>query len=217
MLPLPAGAKSPPPKGFTGHDGLWPTDEQIDEWVATRPADANLMLRVNYGLIGIDVDAYDAKTRSRSSSRRPNRVGALCLLPGGRRRVLPTWSAASACSACRSDGLPDRDRVQGSRAGRHRDRPASPPLHHHVAVLPPERAGSRWYRPDGAQLPDGQVPRVDDLPELPSPWAEGLSRTVRDEAFDGSAPNRSSAQRERINEERYEKLLLLDDGRAPSR
>ena len=215
VLPLPAGAKSPPPKGFTGHDGLWPTDEQIDEWVATRPADANLMLRVNYGLIGIDVDAYDAKTGGQTLKEAESRWGPLP----------PTWRsssrAADVVSGIRVFRVPLGQAFQTVIEFKDRglgDIEIVQPHHRYITTWPsfhPSGLQYRWYRPDGAQLPDGQVPRVDDLPELPSPWAEGLSRTVRDEAFDGSAPNRSSAQRERINEERYEKLLLLDDGRAP--
>lgn len=36
--------------------------EQVDEWMADKPPDNNPGLRLNYGLIGADVDAYDGKT-----------------------------------------------------------------------------------------------------------------------------------------------------------
>jgi hypothetical protein len=36
-LPIPPGAKYPPPKGYTGHQGRWPDDEQIATWARERP------------------------------------------------------------------------------------------------------------------------------------------------------------------------------------
>jgi Bifunctional DNA primase/polymerase, N-terminal len=61
-LPFPPGQKQPPPKGYTGYEGSWPDDAQITTWAREQPRLSNLALRVNYGLIGIDVDAYDSKT-----------------------------------------------------------------------------------------------------------------------------------------------------------
>src|SRR5947208_218638 len=57
-LPLPPTSKSPPPKGFTGYDGQWPDDGQIEKWINESSPASNLMLRVDYGVVGIDVDAY---------------------------------------------------------------------------------------------------------------------------------------------------------------
>ena len=37
VLPVPPGEKWPPPKGYTGHDGIWPTPDQIDAWATGRP------------------------------------------------------------------------------------------------------------------------------------------------------------------------------------
>ena len=31
-LPFPPGRKAPPPKGYTGHEGRWPDDDQIATW-----------------------------------------------------------------------------------------------------------------------------------------------------------------------------------------
>ena len=77
VLPLPPTAKFPPPKGFTGYDGAWPTDGQIAQWVSNRPAEANLTLRVNYGIIGIDVDAYGTKTGGRALQNAESSWGQL--------------------------------------------------------------------------------------------------------------------------------------------
>ena len=35
-LPLPAGAKSPPPEGFTGYAGSYPDEAQVRRWVIER-------------------------------------------------------------------------------------------------------------------------------------------------------------------------------------
>src|ERR1700731_4268610 len=45
-LPFPPGEKHPPPKGYTGYDGLWPDDGQIDRWARGYSRLSNLALRV---------------------------------------------------------------------------------------------------------------------------------------------------------------------------
>jgi hypothetical protein len=77
VLPLRPGAKVPHLAGFTGYDGAWPTDQQIARWIDDGPADANLMLRVNHGLMGIDVDAYHGKTGDRTLKEAESRWGPL--------------------------------------------------------------------------------------------------------------------------------------------
>lgn len=57
VLPLPPGRKASPPPGFTGNQGLWPTDEEVEEWREGCP-DGNVALRVPMGVTGIDVDAH---------------------------------------------------------------------------------------------------------------------------------------------------------------
>ncbi len=47
-------------------------------------------------------------------------------------------------------------------------------------------------------------------------WVEQLIRdAVSDEVFDGSAPNRTTAQRAKINEELYQRLIALADNGSP--
>lgn len=93
------------------------------------------------------------------------------------------------------------------------------PHHRHITAYPsihPEGGRYGWYGPDGVLLPEGQVPRVQDLPELPPRWVEELTRdAVREEVFDGSAPNRTTAHREKINEELYKQLIALPDNGSP--
>ena len=212
VLPLPPTAKFPPPKGFTGYDGAWPTDGQIAQWVSNRPAEANLTLRVNYGIIGIDVDAYGTKTGGRALQNAESSWGQLP----------PTY---------RSTARPD-DPVSGIRIFKvpegvlFRDRIAFPDLgvgdieivqpHHRFIVGWPSIHPStgqqyRWFGPDGVQLPEGDVPPVVDLPELPQKWVEWLSRTaVRDEVFDGSAPRPDSSS---TGPDQREPVRAVDAGR----
>src|SRR4028119_474134 len=76
-LLLPAGQKFPPPSGFTGEDGRWPTDEDVAGW-SNRAGDAfNLALRLPDDLIGIDVDAYDDKPGGTTLADAEVRWGAL--------------------------------------------------------------------------------------------------------------------------------------------
>ena len=71
-LPLPPAAKGPPPPGFTGHDGGWPTPDDLGRWARDgyitghnsdrRHHDAhNLALRLPPNMIGFDVDDYGDK------------------------------------------------------------------------------------------------------------------------------------------------------------
>jgi len=62
-LPLPAGAKDPPPKDFTGRyePPTWP---KVKEWIKSNEHGpyANIGIRMPEGVFGIDVDNYDGKT-----------------------------------------------------------------------------------------------------------------------------------------------------------
>lgn len=83
VLPLPAGKKNPPPKGYTGAGKEYPTDKTVEAWIASN-AKGNIGLRLaevdrehwpddlpsvyagnvvdGWELIGIDVDDYKDKT-----------------------------------------------------------------------------------------------------------------------------------------------------------
>lgn len=56
-LPLPAGKKSPPPKGYTGYGHPFPAYGQMQRWAIAQPG-ANVALPLPDTVIGIDVDAY---------------------------------------------------------------------------------------------------------------------------------------------------------------
>ena len=219
VLPLPPGKKFPPPTGFTGYDGAWPTDEQIGSWIARRPADANLGLRVDYVIIGIDVDAYGEKTGGltlqqaeslwgvlpptyRSTSRLDDPISGIRLFK------VPAEVLFKTVIKFDELGIGHIEIIQ---------------QHHRLIVCWPSvhpKTGQvyRWFAPDGTLLPEAVVPRVEDIPDLPERWVEELSRdAVREEVFDGSAPNRTSAQRAKINEELYRQLITLPDDGSPDR
>jgi hypothetical protein len=56
-FPLPAGKKFPPPSGYTGADGQYPTRDAVDRWIEEGRY-ANYGIRAPEGVIGIDWDAY---------------------------------------------------------------------------------------------------------------------------------------------------------------
>lgn len=216
-LPFPPGTKSPPPKGYTGHEGRWPDGEQIDRWAQELAPLSNLALRVDYGLVGIDVDAYDGKTGAltfqqaesvwgplpatyRSSSRIDDEVSGIRVF----RR--PVGVSFRSRIEFKDQGLGDIEIVQSH----HRYVTAWPSIH------PMTRERYRWVGLDGTLLPEGQVPRVADLAELPESWVIGLAKdSVREEFFDGSAPNRPREQDAVVDEEVYEQLVHLTDNGAP--
>lgn len=217
VLPLPPARKFPPPKGFTGHDGAWPTDEKIAEWVDNKPADANLMLRINYGLVGIDVDAYDDKTGERTLKEAESRWGPLPLtfrnsarsedqVSGHRLFRVPESVLFGGVISFPDLGIGDIEIIQPH----HRFIVAWPSIH------PKNSKMYRWYDTNGALMPEGQVPGVDELPDLPVEWIEALSRdAVREMVFDGSSSDKTSARRAQINEDMYERLIEMQDDSVP--
>ena len=217
VLPLPPGAKRPPPKGFTGHDGRWPTEEETAGWIAGRLPGSNLGLRVNYGLVGIDVDAYDPKTGGRTLKEAESRWGAL---PPTYRSTSRIADAVSGVRVFRvpvgvffRSLLQFKDQALG-------DIEIIQPHHRYVTAWPSihPKTGQqyRWCDPHGLLLPEDQVPLVEDLAELPESWVTGLAKdSVREEFFDGSAPNRPREEDALVDEAVYERLTQLTDNGAP--
>jgi Bifunctional DNA primase/polymerase, N-terminal/AAA domain len=216
-LPFPPGRKDPPPTGYTGHDGRWPDEEQIDQWVQNRPRLSNLALRVDHGLVGIDVDAYDTKTGGWTLNEAESRWGPL---PS-------TWRSTSRIDDDVSGiwvfqvpvGVFFRSKIQFKELGLG-DIEIVQPHHRYVTAWPSihPKTGQRyrWYAPHGTLLPEDQVPHVDDIPELPDAWVTGLAKnSVREEFFDGSAPNRPPEEDAVVDEEVYERLTHLTDNGAP--
>ena len=170
-----------------------------------------------YGQIGIDVDAYDAKTGGLTLKEAESRWGPLP----------PTYRSSSRIDDDVSGirvfkvpvGVLFRGKI-GFRSWELGDIETIQP-HHRVVIAWPSihpKTGQqyRWFGPDGTLLPEGQVPRVEDLAELPEAWVTGLSRdSVREEVFDGSAPNRPREEDAVVNEEVYNRLAHLIDNGMP--
>lgn len=220
VLPLPPGKKFPPPSGFTGYDGEWPTDEKIRQWVAKESPNGNLGLRMDYGFVGIDVDAYGDKTGALALAEAERRWGALP----------PTYRSTAriddAISGIRVFKVPLGVLLRGDLKfvlddGRKVGHIEIIQPHHRLVVCWPSihpKTGCvyQWFAPDGTLLGEGVVPRVEDISDLPERWVEELSRdAVRDEVFNGSCLSRTRAARERINEELYQKLIGLADNGPP--
>lgn len=167
ILPLPPGAKYPPPDGFTGREGEWPSEEQIEEWVIYR-GESNVCLRLPENVLGLDVDAYGTKLGRQTYMSAVERWGPL----------EPTWRSTS-----RDDGIsgiylfrvpkglawpntlgPD---VETIRHG-HRYAVVHPSVH-------PEGRTYRWITPGGLTAFPGGMPCVDDLPELAPTWVVGMT------------------------------------------
>lgn len=174
ILPLPPHAKKPVPVGWTGREGHWPSVADIYAWTEDRHG-ANLGLRLPLHIIGIDVDAYDDKIGAQTLKEAEDKWGALP----------PTWRSTS-----RDDGIsgirlyripeglawpgevgPDIEIIRWC----HRYTVAWPSLH-------PQGRTYRWIDPDGITR-IGDVPEVDELPDLPETWTIGLSHGEADNAL----------------------------------
>ncbi|WP_328976396.1 bifunctional DNA primase/polymerase [Streptomyces canus] len=151
------------PPGFTGRNGAFPDLDQLREW-HRRYGRADIGLRLDHGLIGIDVDAYDGKPGGKILADLEARLGQLP----------PTWISTSRRPEdmvsgirffrCPPDAefvtvLKDEAGVQGIEIIQ---------FHHRWARVWPSiapRTGRqyRWYRPDGSMAEPGVVPGLEDL------------------------------------------------------
>lgn len=177
VLPLRAGTKFPPPDGFTGWDGIYPSPadcaefEQLDRYRGT----SQTMLRTSSTVIGLDVDAYDGRTGGATIAEAARRGGSL---PDG------PWSSArdDGVSGIRFYRVPDGTVLMANIA--------FPDLrighveiiqrHHRYALVWPSshpKTGTpySWRGTAGADVP----PAVDDLPKLPESWRVALAGTGR--------------------------------------
>jgi hypothetical protein len=172
VLPLPPRAKSDPPGGYTGrkHWGKYPTREQMAAW-AENPYVGNVALRLPPDVLGIDVDSYADKPGAETLAKLEAQHG---LLPG-------TWTSTS-----RDDGISGIYLFKVPPGLTWRNQPGIEMLHHghrYAMVWPsvhPEGRQYRWIDPDGSLLVD-TVPLLDELPELPAVWVEGLTVSHRHE------------------------------------
>lgn len=175
VLPLKRGSKWPPPKGFTGYDGADPSYADTLQWGELYP-DGNVCLRLPDGVIGIDVDAYGAKTGAKAFAEAVKRWGPLPdgpqsssreddLTSGLRLFRVPEGTLLEDVIVFPELSIGDIEVIQ-----RH---------HRYVVCWPsihPEGRGYWWRNSRGQIL---GVPELADIPELPGPWLDGLKMTPR--------------------------------------
>jgi P4 family phage/plasmid primase-like protien len=176
VIPVPAQAKFPPPDGYTGDAGKYTDAGTVIGWVGSKPG-ASVALRMPDGVIGIDVDQYEKKGKQKHGAETlAARIAEWGPLP-------PTWS-----STARGPGQPSR--IWFFRAPAQRYAGTIDPdieiiqRHHRYAVVwPSPHHGDdgaadgtyAWYGPDGSPLPEGVIPRPEELPQLPPAWVTGLA------------------------------------------
>jgi putative DNA primase/helicase len=174
VLPLPPAAKWPPPEGFTGHDGRWPSRDDISEWRLQLPGH-NVALRLDHDVIGVDLDLYkhaDARDRLEEllEDNHQNHAEAARPQTPSSTALPATW-----CSSSRDDGSGVYLYRVAPPASGQRWRSA-PVLgcevvqfdHRYVVVAPsthPE--GRRYYWRDHAGELAARPPEYDDLTLLP--------------------------------------------------
>lgn len=176
VLPLPPGQKTPPPEGYTGAGGAWPSYADVHAWAEERP-NANLGIRLPPDVIGMDVDTYGGK---RGAETIGNAVAAYGELP-------PTFSSTSRAEGSGSGiflfRVPPGLRWPGE-VGPHVEIIQT---RHRYMVAPPSRHPTgrdyQWYAALGIPLPLGdRIPSPDKIPDLPEAWINGLTagRSVSD-------------------------------------
>jgi putative DNA primase/helicase len=180
-LPLPARRKSSPPIGYTGRNGRPVTVAEVAEWADAYPvidkttgevqqvASVNVALRMPHTVVGIDVDAYGKKA---GAERLAQLVAKFGPLPS-------TWSSTSrgpGPSRISFYRIPEGVEFDGEVPGGSIEFIQA---HHRYAVVAPSVHPDTgrpycWFDPDDE--PTLEPPAVDDLPDLPARWIEGLAK-----------------------------------------
>jgi hypothetical protein len=167
--------KGTPPTGYTGGSERWPSDAQIQRWIAGQGA-LNIGLRLPRDVIGIDVDDRDGGVAT---------IAAWEEVRGG--ALPPTYS-------CTARGPDSTTRTYFYRVPGNTRKFKSPGAgvdiiqrHHRFALVWPSihpKLGTEyvWYDPDGNPLPAGAVPGPEDLTELPPELRESLAEDAGETA-----------------------------------
>lgn len=163
ILPLPHGAKTPPPEGYTGYDGAEPSYADCAAWADDGPH--NICLRLPDNVIGLDVDAYDGKPGGDTLMRLNETHGALP----------PTYLSTS-----RTDG------ISGIRLYRVPAGVAFPTklpgieliqhFHRYAVVWPSRHPNGQLYQWIDERTGQTSItpPALESIPELPAAWVNGL-------------------------------------------
>ncbi|WP_405906342.1 AAA family ATPase [Streptomyces sp. NBC_00828] len=184
VIPVDREAKKPARSECTGHDGFQAKAVDSARWI-TDHGTCNLGLRLEKGLIGIDVDAYNGKRGDETIAALEKELGELpptCSSTArgeGPSRIRLYWMpqdwiyqtlATKLTAEAGGESLSDVEIVQRH----HRFVQAWPSVH--------QKTGSvyRWYRPDGSLFPEGEVPRLRDFAALPEAWVAHLTKRQRE-------------------------------------
>lgn len=180
-LPLPAKRKSSPPEDWTGsvkkHSAEMPSMARLAEWAKEYP-NGNIAISPPKGVIGIDVDAYEAKAGAATFTAAAEAWGEL---PN-------TWMSTSRPEP---DSAPMHlGMVSGIRWFRIPEGLAWPGKlpqgggvelirwdHRYAVVAPsihPEGGEYVWIAP-GETAPSEDFPEPESLPSMLSSWVEGLT------------------------------------------
>lgn len=159
----PYRAKGNPPAGYTGYNGKYPTDEQIEHKIENASAAGrryNIVLRMSDDVIGIDVDDYGDKHGGETLEMLIETFGELPTAPRSSSRGF------DGLSGIRFYRVPAGERFPGV---------AGPGIeivqyfHRYAITWPSMHPEGRMY-----EWEDGEIPRVQDLPDLPTSWVDGL-------------------------------------------
>lgn len=177
VLPVPHEQKYPPPAGYTGEDGAWPSPLDYSRWSHEMPGH-DIALRMPPNVAVLDIDHYVKNGELKEGAEQLDLITARCgPLP-------PTWASTARGMPDGTAG-PSRQLFYRIRSGTKFPGNVSADIdilqrHHRYAVVAPSVHTSTgrpycWYRPDGSLARDGEVPVVDELPLLPKEWAGYLA------------------------------------------
>lgn len=168
-LPLPYAKKMKPPRHYTGASAKRVTSAQVRRWCRSGPA-KNVCLRLNEGVLGIDVDDYGTK-RGRATLTR------LVELYGPLPPTIFSSNRGAGFSVISLYRVPDGLHLRSTLTARHvaGGETGDIELIHSGArymlcwpSMHPEWRRYKWYGADGRRLLD--MPRLADLPWLPARW-----------------------------------------------
>lgn len=170
VLPLPPHKKKPVPTGYTGYAGATPSYADVYAWTEDRP-DGNIAIRLQRGIIGIDVDDYEDKQGKATLEHAIAQWGPLPATWISTNREdgisgIRLYRVPDDADFVSNIGEPTTGGIEIIRYG-HRYIVAAPSVH-------PSGRIYRWQAPDGFW--SDEIPTPDEIPALPAQWLMALRR-----------------------------------------
>lgn len=206
-------AKGVPMGGVTGGQGSIQDAEAVTAFLARpdRERWPNISVRL-FGVVGFDVDTYDGRNGLATLAAAEAALGAL---PPTCFSTARDPSTGSGIRFYRLPGdIDDRSIQHESKSfGRYgKNIEVIRFGHRYAKVWPtphPTGALYRWYLPNGKLVPEGQVPKANQLPTLPPAWVDfitnGAPPTIAGE-LGGTEASQGSTTRVHTREEALEYL-----------